>query len=55
MDIEPRELKIHVFYSEEDKGFITRVLDNEKFIGLSAWGPTLEDSLDEFINVYLIW
>jgi hypothetical protein len=53
--MEPKELKIHVFYSKEDKGFITIILDDKNYEGLSVWGPTIEDSLNEFINVYLDW
>jgi hypothetical protein len=53
--MEPTELRLRVFFSEEDNGFITQVLENKEFSGLSAWGPTLEDSLDEFITAYLNW
>ena len=49
------KLKIEVLYSQEDAGYITRAIEPNEFDGLSAWGPTIEDSLDEFINAYMVW
>ena len=49
------EITIKVYFSEEDDGFISKATKPKEFLGLSAYGPTIEDSLDEFVNAYLLF